>query len=379
MKRKQLKHHFLRKKEHMSATSRKTRRPAWDGVKNVWIAVLLALNLLLLAVLGVVHGYDAWLSAQTRARMDSMLAQKGILCGSSVYHTLETCPQAYTLRTDDEVQEAFTRALLTGTVDTEARGSVTAWNGDNGTVEWSPSGAVTAQVRLPAVMEPQDTKQAESVVYDLLKQAGISVRRDQIETAQDETGFIVTVWQEIHRTELAGCQLQFTIAPGNQFTIEGTWCTGTPEPMTIRALKSYSAEQVLLTFVQSQDAVGQIISVQSAYVLSDRSGGRFTAIPCWRFTTDKGEYILNILTGEVAATENLDIGIHPETDDSFQEDQDTWDDGGSDSDVDTGDMPWDADTDDTDTDTDTGMEPDTGDVVNPEPDSDTGDLWDTEG
>ncbi len=371
------KHRFLRKGKHMPAQSRNTRRPAWDGVKNVWIAVLLALNLLLLAVLGAINGYDAWLSNRTRARLDSMLAQKGILCGSSVYHTLETCPQAYTLRTDDEVQEAFTRALLTGTVDTEARGSVTAWNGDNGTVEWSPSGAVTAQVRLPAVIEPQDTEQAEAVVYGLLKQAGISVRRDQIETQENETGYIVTVWQEIRRTELAGCRLQFTIAPGNQFTIEGTWCTGTAEPMTIRALKSYSAEQVLLTFVQSQEGVGQIISVQPAYVLSARSGGRFTAIPCWRFTTDKGEYILNILTGEVAATENLDIGTSTEPDDSFREELDTWEDDDSrDPDVDTGDTPWDADT---GTDTDTGMEPDTGDVVNPEPDSDTGDLWDTEG
>ena len=147
--------------------------------------------------------------------------------------------------------------------------------------------------------------------------------------------------------------------------------------MTIRALKSYSAEQVLLTFVQSQEAVGQIISVQPAYVLSDRSGGRFTAIPCWRFTTDKGEYILNILTGEVAATENLDIGASTEPDDSFREELDTWEDDDSrEPDVDTGDTPWDADT---GTDTDTGMEPDTGDVVNPEPDSDTGDLWDTEG
>lgn len=365
------KRRFLRKRKHMPAQSRNTRRPAWDGVKNVWIAVLLAMNLLLLAVLGAVNGYDAWLSYRTRARLDSILAQKGILCGSSVYHTLETCPQAYTLRTDDEVQEAFPRALLTGTVDTEARGSVTAWNGDNGTVEWSPSGAVTAQVRLPAVIEPQDTEQAEEVVYGLLKQAGISVRRDQIETQENETGYIVTVWQEIRRTELAGCRLQFTIAPGNQFTIEGTWCTGTAEPMTIRALKSYSAEQVLLTFVQSQEAVGQIISVQPAYVLSDRSGGRFTAIPCWRFTTDKGEYILNILTGEVAATENLDIDASTEPDDSFREELDTWeDDDSSDSDVDTGDTPWDADT---GTDTDTGMELDTGDVVNPEPDSDTGD------
>ena len=375
MKRKQ--HHSLQawRKRRESADAGPVRRLPWDRVKTAWIALLLGMNLLLLAVLGVVHGYDAWLSAQTRAGMDSMLAQKGILCGSSVYHTLETCPQAYTLRMDEEVQEAFTRTLLTGTIDTEAKGSVTAWNGDNGTVEWSSSGEVNAQVRLPAVMEPQDVEQAEEVVYDLLKQAGISVRRDQIETEQNETGYIVTVWQEIRRTELAGCRLQFTIAPENRFAIEGIWCTGTAEPMTIRALKSYSAEQVLLTFVQAQSSVGQIISVQPAYVLSDRSGGRFTAIPCWRFATDNGEYILNILTGEVAETENLGVHSDTGTDDSFGEELDSWDDGGSGEPEDTS---WEEDADG-----DTGMEPETepdpDDTVSPEPEHDTGNVWDAEG
>lgn len=375
MKRKQ--HHSLQawRKRRESADAGPVRRPPWDRVKTVWIALLLGMNLLLLAVLGVVHGYDAWLSAQTRVGMDSMLAQKGILCGSSVYHTLETCPQAYTLRMDEEVQEAFTRTLLTGTIDTEAKGSVTAWNGDNGTVEWSSSGEVNAQVRLPAVMEPQDVEQAEEVVYDLLKQAGISVRRDQIETEQNETGYIVTVWQEIRRTELAGCRLQFTIAPENRFAIEGIWCTGTAEPMTIRALKSYSAEQVLLTFVQAQSSVGQIISVQPAYVLSDRSGGRFTAIPCWRFATDNGEYILNILTGEVAETENLGVHSDTGTDDSFREELDSWDDGGSGEPEDTS---WEEDADG-----DMGMEPETepapDDTVSPEPEHDTGNVWDAEG
>ena len=375
MKRKQ--HHSLQawRKRRESADAGPVRRPPWDRVKTVWIALLLGMNLLLLAVLGVVHGYDAWLSAQTRAGMDSMLAQKGILCGSSVYHTLETCPQAYTLRMDEEVQEAFTRTLLTGTIDTEAKGSVTAWNGDNGTVEWSSSGEVNAQVRLPAVMEPQDVEQAEEVVYDLLKQAGISVRRDQIETEQNETGYIVTVWQEIRRTELAGCRLQFTIAPENRFAIEGIWCTGTAEPMTIRALKIYSAEQVLLTFVQAQSSVGQIISVQPAYVLSDRSGGRFTAIPCWRFATDNGEYILNILTGEVAETENLGVHSDTGTDDSFREELDSWDDGGS---GEPEDASWEEDADG-----DTGMEPETepapDDTVSPEPEHDIGNVWDAEG
>lgn len=327
---KQKQHHFTWFKRQKSLSSH-TVHP-WDRVKTVWIAVLLVMNVLLLAVLGVVHGYDAWLSAQTRARLDSVLAQKGILCGSSVYHTLKTCPQAYSLRMDDEVQEAWIRTLLTGTIDTEAKGSVTAWHGDNGTVEWSSSGTVHAQVHLPKVIQPQNVDQAEKVVYNLLKQTGISIDHDQMEVEQNETGYIVTAWQEIDGAELAGCRLQFTIAAENQVTIEGAWCTGSAEPMTIRALKRYSAEETLLTFIREQESVTQIVQVKPAYILSDRSGGRFTAIPCWRFATDTEEYVLNILTGEVITAERLDTyneSDEPQPDDSFQEELDSWDEGGS--------------------------------------------------
>ena len=121
--------------------------------------------------------------------------------------------------------------------------------------------------------------------------------------------------------------------------------------------------------------MGQIISVQPAYVLSDRSGGRFTAIPCWRFATDNGEYILNILTGEVAETENLGVHSDTGTDDSFREELDSWDDGGSGEPEDTS---WEEDADG-----DTGMEPETepdpDDTVSPEPEHDTGNVWDAEG
>lgn len=335
----------LRKRTHVCSKDYKP----WDSVKTTWIALLLAMNIVLLAVLGVVNGYDAWLSVRTRAGMDSILAQKGILCGSSVYKILETCPEAYTLRMDNNKQDALTNVLLKGTVDTEAKGNVTAWHGDNGTVEWSVSGQVNAHVQLTEVIAPQDVEQAQKVVYDLLNQAGFAVRRDQMETIQNESGYVVAVRQEIGGTELIGCSMQFTIAPENRFTIEGAWCTGTVQPMTIRALESYSAEQVLLTFAQAQETIGQIVSVQPTYVLSDRSGGRFTAIPCWQFTTDNGDYVLNILTGEVADAKNLGVRRDDGADGSFQEELDTWDDSSSDEmaepsqddSSETEDIPWD--------------------------------------
>lgn len=277
----------------------------WGGVKNAAIAALLAVNLVLLAALGCAKGYDAWLKHNTHKQIDSMLAQQGILCGSSVYRTMETVPQAYTLRADEGAQKQLAQTLLRGDIKTEAKGSAAVWSRDNGTVSWAQSGKLDASVQLSDVEAPQNTDQAVKVVAQLLQQAGFSVPEKQIAATQDNTGFAVSVQQEISGTELIGCSLDITIAPENIFTVTGTWCTGTAQPLEIRALKTYSEQQALFQFLAANSGAGQIVNVQAAYVLSDRSGGRFAAIPCWRFSTDQGDYILNILTGEVVTAESL--------------------------------------------------------------------------
>lgn len=99
--------------------------------------------------------------------------------------------------------------------------------------------------------------------------------------------------------------MDVAIAPNNIFYITGTWCTGTAQPLEIRALKTYSEQQALFQFLSAKSGAGQILRVQAAYVLSDRSGGRFATIPCWRFSTDQGDYLLNIMTGEVATAESI--------------------------------------------------------------------------
>lgn len=277
----------------------------WGSIKNTAIAVLLVVNVVLLAALGCVKGYDAWLKHKTHQQMDSMLAQQGVLCGSSVYRTMEHVPQAYTLRADEQTEQKLAQSLLRGDTKTEAKGSAVAWSGDNGTVSWSQSGKLDANVQLSDVEAPQDTDQAVKVVSELLQKAGISVPKKQIAATQDNTGFAVSVQQEIDGTELVGCSLDITIAPDNIFTITGTWCAGTMQPLEIRALKTYSEQQVLFQFLAAKSGASQIVNVQAAYVLSDRSGGRFAMIPCWRFSTDQGDFILNILTGKVVTAESI--------------------------------------------------------------------------
>ncbi|MDO5784398.1 MAG: hypothetical protein Q4P20_04960 [Eubacteriales bacterium] len=350
---------------------RKRRLHAWGRVKTVCIWMLLAGNIALLAVFGAVKGYDWYLSVQTRQQIDAKLAEKGILCGSSVYHTLADCPQPYTLRTDHAVQKAFAQALLTGDPTSYAeKGNTTVWVGDNGSVSWAASGDVNASVTLGSIPEPQTEEQAQQIVQDVLDGADIRVRSSSFTVMQDETGYTVEVSQELGQAELLGCSLKFCIAPGNVVTVTGKWCTGEVQPLKVRALSSYSPAHMIFALVSAQSDIVQIVSAQPVYVLSDRSGGRFTAIPCWRFLTDDGDYVLNILSGDVVSAEELE-GAADTADGDTADDTDAGDTG---TDIDTGyDADTSADTDtDYDTETDTGTDTGTGADADPGADMNNG-------
>ena len=113
---------------------------------------------------------------------------------------MEHAPQAYTLRVDERVQKQLAQTLLRGDIKTQAKGSAVVWSGDNGTVSWSQSGKLDADVQLSDVEVPQDNDQAAEVVENLLKTAGFSVSRKQIAATQDNNGFSVSVQQNIYDT-----------------------------------------------------------------------------------------------------------------------------------------------------------------------------------
>lgn len=294
----------------MKRTEKKRRLripPAWGSVKRVWIVLLAVCNVLLLTILLGGKAFDAMQTIHARAQMDSLLAQRGVTCGSSVHQTLSECPSVYTLHMDSGMQQSFADAMLSGTVKVSAqKGNTTAWIGENGMVNWTSSGAVTGSFALNDQPQPRSAEEAEQLVCSLLKQAGISVREDQVTATQQETEYRIKIRQDIGTTELLGCYLLFTIAEGNETTLDGKWCTGETQALTVRALESYSSHQVLFQLIEAQPTITQIISAQPAYVLSDKSGGRFTSIPCWRFSTDAGEFVLNILSGDVVASSDID-------------------------------------------------------------------------
>ncbi len=302
------------------------RPSAWRRVKTTAIVVLLLLNAVLLAASLGTNGYARYLASQKHDQMDALLSERGVTCGGSVYDSLADYPQPYAIRMDSAVQDAFARVLLTGDVKTEAdKGNATVWTGENGTLRWTASGDVSGEMTLSGQAQPTQLEDAEALVQKLLDKSGMEVRSENITVSQNtQNAYEVEVTQHIGTTELLGCSLTMTIGENNETTLEGKWCAGEAQPMTVRALRTYSPEQMIFQLLEEQPDITQIISVQPVYVLSDRSGGRFTVIPCWRFSADTGDYVLNILTGDVVASADVETTISSddadEDDDSTEED-----------------------------------------------------------
>lgn len=284
------------------------RPSAWRRVKTTAIVVLLLANAVLLAVSLGTSGYARYLAGQKHDQMDTLLGERGVTCGGSVYDSLVNYPQPYAMRMDSAVQDAFAHALLTGDVKAEAdKGNATVWTGENGTLRWTASGDVSGEMSLSGQAQPTQLEDAETLVQKLLDKSGIKVRGEHITVSQNtQNAYEVEVTQYIGTTELLGCSLTVTIGENNETTLEGKWCAGETQPMTVRALRTYSPEQMIFQLLEKQSDITQIISVQPVYVLSDRSGGRFTVIPCWRFSADTGDYVLNILTGDVVASADVE-------------------------------------------------------------------------
>lgn len=290
----------MRKKQH------KNRIYPWKRVKTAAICVLLACNILLLAVSGFGKLQQTRTQSRTQKQMEAILAQKGIVCGSSVYQTLREKPQAYAMTMDSTQQEKLAQALLRGDVKAQPeKGNTTVWTGSNGTLSWSAAGDVTGEMELNDQVQPTSREDAEDMIYSLFHKA-LGISKDQVSGSQPDTDrFLVEVTQRFDDLDIIGIKLTVTILPDNQVSIQGKWYPGTPETLYLSALDSYSAEKVLFQFIAADTGIAQIISVQPVYVLSDKSGGRFTLLPCWRISADKGDYVINVLTGDVAASSEI--------------------------------------------------------------------------
>lgn len=267
-------------------------------MKQLLLRFLVVCNLILLAVIAV-FGVSGKLRIREQSQqLTALLERRGVRCGSSVYEALLEEKTAYTVHTDTAAQEAFCTSFLGENVSSEARsGGTIVWSGEHGSIEWTRGGSVSGTADWLDQALPEDIDEAEKRISACMKQAGIDVGQTAFATVQDTTGYIIRVQEGVDGKNLEGCEMKFELSREGSLVISGKWCFGEPEEVVMDELDDSSPEDILLSLVNQNSDITEIVRAQRVYVLSDKSGNRFTILPCWRITTDQGAYVIDPLTG----------------------------------------------------------------------------------
>ncbi|MDO5547539.1 MAG: hypothetical protein Q4F79_03545 [Eubacteriales bacterium] len=267
-------------------------------MKQLLLRFLLVCNLIVLAVIAVFGVRNFLRIREQNQQMVDLLSRHGVTCGSSVYTALLEEKTAYTVHTDTTAQEAFCKRFLSEQAESEAQsGGSIVWSDDQGTIEWTSDGTVNGTVSWEGVTIPSDREKAEKLISRRMKAAGINIKQTAIASVTSEDGFIIRVQEGVDGKNLKDCELKFELSQSGSLVISGKWCFGTPERVVMDELDNSTPEDILLSLVGQNSEITQIMRAQRVYILSDKSGGRFTILPCWKIVTDQGEYILDPLTG----------------------------------------------------------------------------------
>ena len=279
---------------------------------------LFACNLVLLVLIAVFGTRGALRTSAESRRTAELLQNRGVTITGDVYKALLEDKTAYTIRTDADARDTFSTVLLNGTAEAAAQsGGSIVWTGDTGSLTWAADSTVMGSVDLSVFGAMDSADAIERHITSLLKQGGVDMKQAAVECTEDDTGTVVRVQEGVNGKNLTGCELTFTVDAEGQAQVSGKWCLAEPEPIVLEGLDDSTPADILLALTKQHSDVTQVTAAAQVYVLSNKSGGRFTALPCWKLTTDQGEYIINPLTGEEVdengMTSSADIGTDPST------------------------------------------------------------------
>lgn len=276
-------------------------------MKRIMLRFLLLCNVVLLAVIALFGIRGAIRTSQQSRETVTLLQSRGVELSGEVYRALLEQKTAYTLRTDVDAQEKFCRGVLGKTLDSHAAsGGSINWKSDTGNVTWDIEGTMSGTVTLAEGSVPTDADGAKSVVTKWLRSAGINLRQTAVEASGDGDTLLVRVQEGVKGRNLSGCELKFEVGSAGVVTITGQWCFGDPQPVEMEELDDSTPADILLALVNAHSEVTQVTAAQQVYVLTNRSGGRFSIHPCWKLTTDQGDFVIDPLTGEEVTEDNAE-------------------------------------------------------------------------
>lgn len=269
----------------------------WDRVKSILLVILLLVDGFLLAGLAGRYIMTEWRQRTLLEDIEIVLARYEVTCGEGLRIPEQRNMIALEADRSRPAEEAFTEAVLTGTVQrTEREDGQTVFEGDNGTVRWQPDGTVYAAFTPKDTDMPGTAGEMKKAATALFTKCGVSLTGGTLK-ADLERG-TVTLTVPIAGMPVFNRSLTTTWKGEGQITLEGQWFFGMPYATTADRERLCSAEDALLQVARGasgQGKVGRIDSIALGYRIDNGAGARLQLLPYWRVQTDKGAVFVDAL------------------------------------------------------------------------------------
>ena len=262
--------------------------------KNIFILILLALNLFLLGLVLLDRAETAGTRRAAKEAALLLLDENGIAPGGDV-QLGETAPAVYSLTRSMEAEQRIFSSLL-GTVRSEDLG---------GNIRFYASSSGQASARgtgeMDILLTPGDytlggdpARSAAKVV----KKLGLSPDVSGAAVESEGEATLVTLPLMFKGCRVYNASVKLTYGDGELVMLSGTRLFDTASHQTTETMDSLTA---VVRFIEAVRGGGyvcrELLSVQCGYVLSVTVSGESTLTPVWEFTTDTVSVYINAVTG----------------------------------------------------------------------------------
>ena len=265
-------------------------------IKNIVIAVLLAANLVFLAIVVSDAVAAKRTENETMENLTSLCERSGISLEIDEIAP-DTEAVTYAARRSVEAEKKIADTLLGDTEARESGGNVYSYTGERGTAVFRTGGEFSASIEPGTLKADRDPA---GYAEKLLQEAGVSAETISVSAVPDGTMVLAVctmdhakIWNCTVEMELDGesyvREIEGRVFCGTSVRTEGTGITSAPTAL-IAFISAVKSEEASCT---------RILDAELGYMMSATPFGVTDLSPAWRITADTGEWFIDAGTGEL--------------------------------------------------------------------------------
>jgi len=273
---------------------------AWSRVKNLLIAMLIAVNVFLL----VVYGFTVWRENRNREQVNrdllSVAASLGIDLPEPLIQTEVQTLYPMQVSADRDADRAIAEALLGVCEETLREDGAQIYQSEAGSLCFFSDNTVELELVLSEhVADERGARKLVKSILGRLEQNGKTLVMEETSSGQD---FLFTVPLTVSGMPVFDSVLTFEIT-SDLLSVSGQRVLH--HPKQLRSNDVQELPGVLLSlfgYWEARDLLMQTVTgIELGYLAENRKSERLNLLPVWHIAVESGDWYVNAIDGSIVA------------------------------------------------------------------------------